>query len=237
MNQREHDCIISVDYIIKNRAVRSFNTNMEEASDLRAALLRFLEATEMLDAIPEDMRDILKLSLCRATLRVVPEVQTKINEIVRGDEENMTVSKAPQGHDLADGEKLYEKTSRVTRLQKKCNFNWRIPRADTVEERRARLLDSVEEKTHGGGAVFTITDSMAKVVRKYRLSSEFLLEYFNHTPLTLSREKYTFGSTFCWKCKECPRLKRIADADADFRDDPEQVDWVKLFRQGTRHVC
>ena len=213
-------------------------TLLAQAVELRAKLLTFYEATENLSDIPAEVSAQLRVLLCRVTRRVVPDVQTKINEIVRAADDNPTVSTALHGHDLEadDGRRYEEKTSRVIRRTSKCNFSWPLPAAATPVLRRAKLLESIDEKTGGGGgAIFTINDAMGRELKTYRLSGAFLLEYFKCLPFTGTQFKHNMGSTFCWTCKSCPRVDCIQYANDLFEKNHGAVVMGELFTKQRPH--
>ncbi len=211
---------------------------MVQAAALRANLLRFYEATDDLADIPPEVAAQLRVPLCRVTRRVVPDVQTKINEIVRAADENLTVSTSLHGHDLEgeDGRRYEEKTSRVIRRTSKCNFSWPLPAGCTPVLRRAKLLQSIDEKTGGGGgAIFTINDAMGRELKTYRLSGAFLLEYFKCLPFTDKQFKHNMGSTFCWTCKSCPRMDHIQQANDVFKKNHGVVVMGERFAKQAPH--
>lgn len=205
--------------------------------DLKTNLLRFYEVTDDLEEISEEIRILLQVPLCKVIRRVIPHVRTKIDEIIRANEENLQINLKLQGHDLFIGEKHYEeKTSQVSKKSKKCNFLWPIPVGSSKEKRKENLLQSVDKKTSQGGAIFTIIDHMQKILKQYRFCHDFLMDYFDNLPLSGTEKQHNFGSSFCWICKTCPRLEKLQIANNQFEQNTK-VNWKFIFEKTKKHVC
>lgn len=218
-------------------SVRSNELLKNITENLETQLLEFYSFTDSLEEIPEEIRLILEVPLCKVTRRVIPHVRTKIDEIIRADEENLNINLGLHGHDLFNGEDHYEeKTSQVLKKTKKCNFLWPIPVGSSPEERKKKLLASVYQKTIGGGAIFTIVDNMQKIVKQYRFSHAFLMIYFENLPLTGKEQKHNFGSSFCWTCKSCPRLNKIELAQVVL-EKKDEINWKIVFEKTKKHEC
>ena len=175
----------------------------------------------------------------------VPTIHQKIDEIIKVGkmkEENpmdkTVVSAHQHGADLIKGNDHIElKTSVISaKSHYKCNFSFNIPAGNSINERRQKLLQNVLEKTKGGGTIFEIKDQRAKVIKEYRFSSEFLLEYFKHITLTAKTEKYNFGCRQCTKCKSFHRLDEIVNMQTLHKNDPNSFD-AKLLEKKFPTQC
>ena len=209
---------------------------MQSAELLKDILCSFYDETEQYkEEVPKEICELLRYPLCKMMLRIFPEAMTKMHEVITAEEEKLDISLKLHGHDLQKGESNFEeKTSIVKKTSpSKCNFMWNIP---TAKDQRTALLDSVNEKTKDGCAIFTITDTMNRKVCQYRLSNKFLVGYFSRLD-PLPKSKHNFGSSFCWKCKCCPRLEKFQAFNDKYENiDPPESEWNNMFKK-VIHQC
>jgi hypothetical protein len=184
----------------------------------------------------------LGVPLCRLVKMLIPDVHQKCDELVYAHDHapHLGVEPGQNGADLRDartGACFEHKKSVVRARAVRCNFNWPVssPCLDKVE-RRARVLDSIAEKTaNGGGAVLRIVDAMDRELFVYRLDGAFLLEYFRRVPLGKCTV-HNMGGARCTTCKRFPRLDKLQAANDTFKRDPTAVKWPALFA-ATEHAC
>lgn len=171
----------------------------------RNEIKEFVEGEE----VPEEDRRLLEYAFCKVAKPIVPNIATKVDEIVIAHElGQMKVSNDLHGADLINvqtGAHIEIKTSTIKRMKgSKANFIWNI----VNPENREAILKNVREKVSGGGeAIYRIVDFNGEVCKEYRLSEEFIVAYFEQVPLTKTTTKINMGSTFCWKCKVVERLE------------------------------
>lgn len=193
--------------------------NIVERSELLSKLINRFEADILKPDTPNEefkqAKEILKVSLCRITKLLVPNVQRKIDEISTADELNLIVSKSERGADMLDefGNK-YELKVSVCSAKKsfKSNFNWPIPKCSDTDLTRKKLLEQVIEKTGGveGGAYFIAKTKKGVIVNKYFINGALMYSFFEHLPLH-NRSTYNFGSARCNTCHKYHRLEKFLD--------------------------
>lgn len=106
-----------------------------------------------------------------------------------------------------------------------------MPTGETLEERRANLVKSIEEKTKGGGAVYQIRDGLHRLMAEYKLSHGFLMEYFRRVKITVKSRVHNMGCEQCPKCKSFHRLDKLKEASDMFDESPNDVEWNPLFKK------
>lgn len=146
------------------------------------------------------------------------------------DHKDLEVQKNQHGADLKDkdGKATELKVSVCTVAKKTCNFNWPVPKDANPTTRRKKLLESIKTKTKGGGAIFLIKDSMARLIGKYTFSEGFLCSYFARLPLP-GCNTHNMGCKRCDSCKSFHRLDKLKKASDVFDKDPESVNWKDVF--------
>jgi len=205
------------------------------AVDLMAAARQCQASKEPID--PQIVA-LLQVPLCRLTKMLVPNAHTKMDEIVYAADHNLELNSATHGHDLRDkqGNHIERKVSVCTTRANYCNFNWNIPQAPTLEERRKKLLESIKEKTQGGFASLEVTDGDGRRLAEFTLCEGFLLEYFARITI----EKSNNHNMGCSRCKTCHKFHRLEKLQAasngypiDFMSEDE---WV-VFMKHTPSQC
>jgi hypothetical protein len=185
---------------------------MKSTALLVAALEAFKNEVDELgddEDVPELDRKHLEYAFCKVAKVIVPNIATKVDEIVIAHElKQMRVNEDLHGADLTNvetGAHIEIKTSVVKRMKgSKANFNWNI----VNPEDRDAVLRNVREKVGGGGeAIYRILDSKNRVCKEYRLSEAFIIALFQQVPLRKTTTKINMGSTFCWNCKVVERLE------------------------------
>ena len=206
---------------------------MKTTDLLLAALEAFKTELDTLNEeedVPEEDRKRLEYAFCNVAKAIVPNISTKVDEIVIAHEmQNMHVNEDLHGADLVstDGAHIEIKTSVVKRMKgAKANFNWNIVNPANRDE----VLKNVREKVRGGEAIYRIVDSKNRVCKEYHFSEAFILAYFGQVPLKESTSKINMGSTFCWKCKMVERLEYCTELQK--RGPPFKIDFSPR-----RHVC
>lgn len=196
---------------------------------------------EDINDVPEYVSKNLAYPVARLANIMIPF--QKLSETVYATQNQMSVNPSQHGHDLVDknGAHIEHKSSKATRgvvtnknngttkkkKRRHCNVNWTFPALDlTEEERRERLIDSVEEKTHNGYMIIDIKDSLERPLYEYKLSSKFLKEYFIR--IYRDKAKINLGCDQCDTCKHFHRVKNLHDASKKFDDTPN-IDTDKLF--------
>ena len=175
------------------------------------------------EVLLDEIRKELQYELCKLTLLAVPEATTKMAEIVYAVEKKHRVSEKRNGADLIteDGSKLEHKLSKtIQSTGYKCNVNIPFPKGKTIEERRKKMLESIEEKTGGpsGGMVIEIVaKSTGRTLNEYFLSNLFLISYFKDLKEGSfpgdSVSTVNWGCTRCVKCESYHRLNEMRELD------------------------
>jgi len=199
---------------------------LKEAKEVLLELIRHvndLKTSEEKEEYVASLNEALEYELCKLTLLAVPEATTKIAEIVYAKEMDHEVSDKRNGADMftKDGSRLEHKLSKVTqKTNYRCNVNIPFPKADTQEERRTKMVDSINEKTKGpsGGMVIQIAcKNTGETMHEYFLSNLFLTSYFED----LATAKFpgpkvsnvNWGCSRCKKCKTYHRLDEMKKMD------------------------
>lgn len=200
------------------------------------------------DAIeaPASIASALAVPLARLVRALVPNAQTKLDELVYAADNDLQVNPNTKGYDLktADGKHIERKVSVCTTRSPKCNFNWPVPpvqEKDTADasKRRKILLESVTEKTkNGGGAIFEVQDGLGRTLATYKLHEHFLIAYFSRIKLHKS-DVHNMGCARCSTCHRFHRLHNMAVASLQMEaagGDPNVVDW-SLFTKKVASDC
>ena len=148
--------------------------------------------------------------LCKLTKTVEPYLGKKVDEIIYVYEHPQSatgvehhVNPIQHGADILDKDgKSMELKTAVCKAKEQANFNWALPSAKgiTEEQRRSKLLKSVQEKTHGNGCKLVIKNGKQVTLAEYTLSSAFMLGYFARVPYKPTSTVHNFG---CSPCKTC----------------------------------
>lgn len=159
----------------------------------------------------------------------------KISEIIYASENpELTVSAHQHGADLKDRENgsCYEyKQSLCKGRGGAVNFNWPVPGAGQPEaERRKLLLESVQAKVKGGGAILHVKNARRKELAKVVLSEEFIMGYFARIKLG----KTGNHNMSCHRCVDCGkfhRLEKYERYDEKLTDEGELTDedWTEIM--------
>ena len=158
-----------------------------------------------------ELVDILGAELCRLVKLLIPNVHQKLDEFIYAQENNLKVNEVQHGADLiAKDDGLWElKVSTVKKTTKsRCNFNWPIVKNANADVRRKKLLANIKEKTQGGGAILIAKDSLQKELAEYKLTHDFLMEYFKQLELT-DCATHNMGCEQCSVCKGFHRLEKL----------------------------
>jgi hypothetical protein len=190
------------------------------------------------DEVDPDITATLQAPLCILTQMLIQNAHQKIYEIVLADRrKDLTVQPQQHGPDLknADGACFETKTSVCTVRSPTCNFNWPVPKGETEEERRRKLLDNVRAKVKGGGAILTINDGKQRLIKEYTFSESFLLEYFSRIKLGSSGNH----NMSCRRCKKCAGFHRLdwlekLSKDFELEDNRVLVDWNDAFDRANK---
>lgn len=183
--------------------------------------------------------------LCRLTKIIEPNVGKKIDEIIyvyEHAEENLVVNDKQHGADLLteNGDHIEIKTSVCKKTKgMRANFNWPLPKGNTEEERRKNLLDSIKEKTEGGGLITIAKDINGTVLQKYKISHWFLMGYFSRVPFRTC-DVYNMACNQCETCKHFHRLSKMQQySDLMVKEglqDLNEEQWDHVFRK-TKSDC
>lgn len=176
------------------------------------------------DLDPE-IKAILAAPLCRLTKMIIPNVHTKIDEIIYAADNELEVNNAPHGHDLVDkdGKHIERKVSVFNPKTKRCNFNWNIPEAQSVEYRQILLHKSIVEKVKDGGyASLEVTDELGRTMVEFKLGANFLSQYFVNLPIGRSRV-HNMGCERCDKCNKFHRLEHMQELSNYADKNPKAI--------------
>jgi hypothetical protein len=184
------------------------------------------------DAVDPALVVLLAAPLARLTKMIIPNVHQKIDEIVYADEQcgKLRVSREQHGHDLSDeqGGHFELKVSVCSKRGGRCNFNWPVPKADgTIAGRRAKLVESVKEKTRGGHAVLQVKDGLQRKIAEYKLTEPFLVAYFERLPLGKA-DKHNMACEQCHTCGGFHRMDKL-QAASDAMAARKAVEWRSFF--------
>lgn len=204
----------------------------QELADFHKELLRQTPMGET--EAPAALGAILAVPLARLARTLIPNAQSKLDEIVFAADNALKVNANTKGHDLSTSEGVHieRKVSTYTKKTSKCNFNWSIPKADTPEKKLDLLLASITEKTRGGYAVLEVQDGLTRPLATYMLHEKFLLAYF--TRLKCSSDRINMGCARCRHCHKFHRLQNLADASKlmlESGNNPDVVAWPLLFAE------
>lgn len=199
------------------------------AAALAALLVAFRLYLLALGKVDEATRKVLLVPLAELFKMIIPHVH-KLDEFIYASKNGMKVESALHGADMKDkdGNRWELKVSILGAATSRCNFNWTVPRADTPERRREKLLENVREKTEGGGAILRITDSLGNLIEEFKFTHAFLMAYFARVPFGVAAT-HNMGTQRCKHCKRFHRLERMHAAQFDFENFPDQVSWAALF--------
>jgi len=189
------------------------------------------------DAPDPALVKIIAVPLCKLVKMTIPNAHQKLDEVVFGAENGLDVQEHQHGADLkdADGNSFELKVSVCTKKNRKCNFNWNIPRGKIAEVRRFKLLASVREKTGGGGAILRVVDAFGALIAEFKFSEAFLLAYFNRLAFGASGN-HNLGCTRCRTCDGFHRLEKLRGANDIFAlAEPWKVDWTAVFAPTAAH--
>lgn len=156
------------------------------------------------------------------------DIHQKVDEIVYAADHNLQVNRDNHGADLHDTEgNHYElKVSVCKQPMKRCNFNWPVPKGDSEDERRSRLLASVHNKVKGGYARFIVRNGLGVDLFVYTLSEEFLVGYFARIKLGKCGN-HNMGGEYCTHCERFHRLDRFQEA-SDQLAKGESIQWTTI---------
>lgn len=204
----------------------------QELVDFHKELLRITPIIET--EAPAALGVILAVPLARLTRTLIPNAQSKLDEIVFAADNTLKVNANTKGHDLSTSEGVHieRKVSTYTKKTPKCNFNWSIPKADTPEKKLDLLLASITEKTRGGCAILEVQDGLTRTLATFVLHEKFLLAYF--TRLKCNSDRVNMGCARCRNCHKFHRLQNLADASKlmlESGGDPDVVAWLLLFAE------
>ena len=183
----------------------------------------FIERQVDAEQLLEKLRPFMQVELCRFVKMMVKNPHQKIDEIIQHDNikkenphSNFVISEKTTGADLIDiktGAAMEIKVSTIKTSSKhpKCNFSWNIPVANTKEEARKALVESVARKTRDGMARFVINDGKGVHIKSYNFSSLFLQQYFSHCPISDKSTKINLGCEQCPSCKSFHRLDTLEE--------------------------
>jgi len=181
---------------------------------------------------PLDVALVQRLAPVAMLLKIViPDIHQKIGEVIFAAEHpELSVCKHQHGADLKDdkGGRFEHKVSVVTNVRPRCNFNWPVPKGATPDERRKKLLDSVREKTAGGGAILEVKNGLGVAQATYRFSNEFLLDYFSRIEIGTSGN-YNMGCVRCSDCSAFHRLQVLVDLQRKPAADRTRSDWAAVL--------
>lgn len=119
------------------------------------------------------------------------------------------------------------KVSVVTSKSKRCNFNWNVPKEKKGMTRRETLINSVKEKTKGGGACFIIKDGLGNELKRYNFSEGFLLGFFNN--VKIGGDNINMGCQRCTKCKKFHKLDKMQEYNNLFEKDNSSINWDNVL--------
>lgn len=157
-----------------------------------------------------------------------------MDEIVYAAENDLEVSPLQHGADLIDKANNHHelKVSICKAPRHRCNIDWHIPKAETPETRREKLLASIKEKVRGGGATLIIRNGKGKQLARYTLSESFLLGYFERVKLGKS-DVHNMGCSLCMKCKTFHRLDKLQRAsdllNSSDNNELPGAEWEAVF--------
>lgn len=202
------------------------------AEDLLDSINKFLDSK---DEISVESQQLLIVPICRLALTVVPNVQTKIYEHIVAEEIGATVYQTLTGPDLItkDGKTMEVKQSTMKQKTKKCNFSWPIPTGPTIKERRQQLVASAIAK---GDARCDLIDGRTELIKSYSIKAAFLSKFFSRVPIDEKTKTINLGSTFCHKCKTCPRMDKFQKL-SDIFPKLDENDWENALRKEPKHEC
>lgn len=210
--------------------------HLESLPSLKAALEEVVTEISSLPEnsdISEDDRQAVRLLLCKVFKSLGPD-PTKIDEYIALEglkDLNFNVSENLHKADIINeetGAHIETKTSKVKKGPKvKVNFNWHFTNPLNKEE----VIESVQEKVKDGYALYRIVDTKGTLIREYRFSEEFILAFFSQFQFTEKSTTVNMGSSFCWKCKKCPRLEHLLTIQE--AGPPFVID----FSRQPKHTC
>lgn len=171
-------------------------------------------------------KSCLSLPICKLAQLLVDNHQ-KINEIVSANEQGFSVCKNKHGADMTDtnGRKIEHKMSTCTSARPRCDATIHFPKNSDIK----KISESIRNKMAGGYLWIEIRDGRAKHLHSYKLSCEFLVEFFK---ILGPRKSFNFGCSRCKDCGDFHRLRRFQEASDKF-DRGEVVDFSQLTTQCT----
>ena len=190
--------------------------------------------------IPPEICDLISWELARLTKMIIPNVHQKLDEVIVAAEQKTPhiVSPDQHGADLIEkgtNSKTEVKVSVCSRSY--ANFNWSLPSRPPNEEEqnyKARVRDSIFNKTAHGGAILRIEGGLGEVIAQYRLSCAFLLEYFSRLKINPTH-KHNMRSEQCGDCGKFHRIQKLAYWSKVFDRQPDKVDWDDVFTKTPPH--
>jgi hypothetical protein len=158
--------------------------------------------------VNKEVVDALSPSLALLSKIIIKDVHQKAGEVVfKKENAGFEVLAGNHGADLRDnkGGSWEHKGSIVRGPLYRCNFNFPVPKGETDAERRKALLDSIQEKTHGGGVVLQVLSARMEVLHEYKFDQEIAKGYFAR--ITLGKcGNHNMG---CPRCKDCAGYHRL----------------------------
>jgi hypothetical protein len=153
--------------------------------------------------------------LCKLTKTIEPNAGKKMDEIIYVYEhmnsvtgKNLHVNDKQHGADILDDNgNVMELKVAICKTKGKANFNWELPSTKSLkeDEKREKLLKSVEEKTKGIGCMLVVKNGVQETLQQYELSHDFMMGYFKR----IKFGKSNVHNMGCVKCKTCSHFHRV----------------------------